>query len=704
MPNNEKLSGTEILELLNKVESEYSKQYIDGTNLKDVRENWDFLKEIKGNYHSKLLSSANNLQSGTTDAAYIYYSDDNELQRYFDDPYQEEYKDYRQILFISRDLGGKPENPLNALRHSGMDLTGKIDLENKYYYLYNYDSLKRVSITADGKPRSNGEGNNCIRAKSQVEIKYSKDDRCYFPIEAKGTLNDPNSEIHKYLEINNDQIHIKYDAFANLNPEPRTKKITFDCKDKSGKKVDGAKIIIYKTNKKNEQLTISGGTRCFQGEEIITWWIVYASKEDKMRSDKKYILPAKEDDRIEICMHYIKKVEITAIIEDRIVHDFNVKCSSFCTDSEQSSSKYYLFFADEKINEETTIEVSKCEGNNCYVGSHAFIPKENKPICVQLKKAEPEKQEATLDTGKSGQASAKDSNGGNEEAQNEEKEPLYKNLTNIAIAFVALICIVGGIWLVNSGGENMSTTSSVDTILNYCEGIELNEKRLNSYKNGLQEPDSILHFPWNLLPFLSGKKTVDSTEQSNYKKQSQALDKAIALRQQINKKEFAELKKRSYSQRQKNFKQAVNKIDSTKYGDVAEELDEVSGLDLDEIADKINEILISEELKGGDVNKKKLQEWKNEAHTSKCEKSIDLYLQFWELVIKNNVQMDSFGEILLGEVKKDDVLKSSDLKKFLEKICKNSDTFRSSYKEKISGIKKTEQTTLDELKQQLKIQ
>jgi len=132
LTNSEKLSGADIMTLLNQVSDEYCKRYVVDNNLDDVIEKWDFLERILGEYKTKLrtisFDNANALQSGSKDAAFIYFKDTDELQHYFDAPFQAEYGDYRQIFFVAEELRNKPQNPLNALRHSDCDLTGKIDL------------------------------------------------------------------------------------------------------------------------------------------------------------------------------------------------------------------------------------------------------------------------------------------------------------------------------------------------------------------------------------------------------------------------------------------------------------------------------------------------------------------------------------------------------------------------------------------------
>ena len=209
--NNKTLKGEEIINLLDELSKNYTDNYIKNNylNLGEktlIKEEWNFVGDIlsKHKEHDKTQKNEE-LHSGTKDGAIVYYKDEVNLKEYFGKPFQEEYSDYKQVFFVSEDLKENPKNPLNVLSNSGEELKD-IDLKNEYYYLNNYDRSRGITIIANGKNRTDGKNNNSIRAKWQVEINYSKDERCFWPIQAKGTLSNPDSEIYKYLELKNNQI------------------------------------------------------------------------------------------------------------------------------------------------------------------------------------------------------------------------------------------------------------------------------------------------------------------------------------------------------------------------------------------------------------------------------------------------------------------------------------------------------------------
>jgi hypothetical protein len=133
--NSERMTGNDMKTLLDELLKHYYDNYIVGNNLNANNEDWTFVDVLANSYESHLqpVSAYNfgNIQQGTADAAFIYYSSDEELQKYFDDPYQKEYSVYEQIFFVKNDLQDKPQNPLNALRHNpASNLTKQIELEN----------------------------------------------------------------------------------------------------------------------------------------------------------------------------------------------------------------------------------------------------------------------------------------------------------------------------------------------------------------------------------------------------------------------------------------------------------------------------------------------------------------------------------------------------------------------------------------------
>lgn len=134
IPSNKKIAGNDVKNLLNQLVDEYCQTYIVDGNLSNRPENWTFVDDIANQYESSFHSvppdNTKNYRQGTDDAAFVYYSSEEELQKYFDMPYQEIYKKYRQIFFVDKKLENVPENPLNALRHNpSQNLTGQIDLE-----------------------------------------------------------------------------------------------------------------------------------------------------------------------------------------------------------------------------------------------------------------------------------------------------------------------------------------------------------------------------------------------------------------------------------------------------------------------------------------------------------------------------------------------------------------------------------------------
>ena len=725
---NKELSGKgqDVKTLLDKLMNKYIDEYVRDNNINRgettlIQEDWSFVDTISNGYREQdKTRKEEEILSGTADPAFIYYKSDSELQEYFDKPFQEEYSNYRQILFIDDDLQGIT-NPRNVLKNSGIELKD-IDLKNEYYYLNNYNHSKGVSITANGKLRSDGKNNNVIRAKCLVEIKYSKDSRCYKPINAHGTLSDTTSEIYKYLETKGNQIILKYDAFNN--PTPIKKTVTFEIKDRNGEAVEDVEITC-KADYQQEQ-KITGNTTSFIGEDIIKRWTISAKKGDSYASDEVPFSPeTQEIVPIPIPMHNIKKVEVTAKIENRPVSDFTIHIPDYGIIDQQNN---FVEFRDETINKKCSIKVTKSEGQDYYSGSYEFTPKDKSTIPVQLTK-EPRKQAPPSETGKSEKDSTK----------NEKSKLFFDKITPkmwslisvstlvLALGIYVLCHFLGG----KQSGENLLTDKQ---IINYVESDLLFIEKLNAYKSQWehQKNDFIKKSGGGTF---GGDEKADSTKlKSIWQPVYESIDRAIHKRNLINNKDFAELLNLRYSEQQQSFKIAIEKINSTKYEEVGQQLGDVSALTLTQIAEQIDDLTpkpeegepheeepkilenrqksqeikpittatednntktVEEDLQKATITKQKLKEYR-EAKFSKLKESISLYEKFWEKVSSSKQKKD-FDD-LLKQVKKDNILKNSELKMFLDSICANSASFGKFN----SASGKAACESLNELKEKLK--
>lgn len=772
LPNNEKLSGKEIINVLDRVSEEYSQKYVVENNLNEVSENWTFLNDIASEYNTKSRTDSVNyagiMQSGEKDDAFIYYpyiyKDDKtqketkfELEDIFDAPFQEEYMPFRQMLFISKNLEGKDENPLNAMRNSGVNLTSKVDLKNMYYYLNNFSHSKGISITANGKARFDKKGENQIRAKWQVEIRYSKDERYYSPIEARGTISDLNSEIHKYLEIiNENNIKIKYDAFC---PTPKTKTVTFEIKDRKGNPVNDAEISL--DNIHWEKVYGNKYEYIFEGEKIGNACAVNVRKGDIYASNKVQFTPEKQQN-IEIKMHDIKEAERSVTNENGIVYDFTVRIE------QKTSSTSPLEFRDDDIEKEYYIEVSKKDGEYYYSGGKYFCSKSDNKVYIQLNKQESNKHRSSpFETGEHGHTSADYSNKREDNHtecalvnQYEKKALFYRKPKVIAISIVSALIIGYSIWVVVSlSGEekqkiNPATKQDMELYRSYIQEIELNSDSLTLYKKMIEEGKSQLNKTSlldNLLLVAGSKNKPDTTTTKEYDETLKDIEYALEIRTAIKEINLTKLKDFNYSNAQKGFEEAINSIQSDS---ILKTIQGIENMSLSAIADKINSSLHQPEtsqseqdkeiqndnkqssrqetkddkqkqnvsaessqtrnthsekssddnntlkqLQGGDISFQELQE-ANSIKLDNLDKTIYLYLKFFELIKNNNNQMDKYKD-LLNEIRQDNDLKQSELKYFLEEILKDSKTFRQKYGEKIRRLPKTDSITLNELKKKL---
>ncbi len=620
--NNKSLKGEDVVSILDELSNKYSDKYILNSYLNRgeknlIREDWNFINDILRKYNELDKGQKDKeFHSGIKEAAFIYYNNEVPLREYFDKPLQEEYIEYKQVFFINIDLKGSQKNPLNILSNSGKELEG-IDLKNEYYYLNNYNRSKAITIIANGKDRSDGKNNNSIRAKWQVEINYSKDERCFEPIQAKGTLSNPDSEIYKYLEVKNNQINIKYDEFNN--PKPKTKSISIEIKDRKGNFIENADIGIG--SKPTEKIQGHKYETTFSGEDLIKRYDILVKK--GFFTGKIDFIPINQIGNIILELQEHKNV--TFLVKDGkgLVFDYNIEVR-YQQGGLFSTSKE-LEFIGEDIDKlyDITIVSNKHERK-----TFSFCPtKDENPKHVELQNRQfidyqKEKAYELIVNDKFGKRSFKNKpintyvhskpNFGCDpkfgykfiEWKQQDKSsndyngyfeavftPLWYHKIpkwSLLVSTLALVFIVAIFFILKPSEADNSKISVIDSveIHNYIEGDSLLLNKLNKFKADLElHKPSVIEINGGLLSwFMGSEKQLDSTELVNWRNDTFKINEAINKRNLLNDKDFKKLKKLHFSSKQNDFIEAINKIDSTKYNDFSKFLGNVSDKTLSDIA------------------------------------------------------------------------------------------------------------------------
>jgi len=285
--NSKKLPGKDVKNLLDDLAEKYRNDYIIGGNLGNKQEDWAFVRALVDAYKKKgnpdSSGDSENFIQGTAEAAYVYFSSEEELQKYFDWPDQDAYHLFKQVFFVNADLQDNPENPLNALRHDHTkDLTGRIDLDNTKYKLKEFHGNGKNGITiqiwANDKKITN---NDNVYKKDNIRIMYSKN--AYFiPIDETGKLTDDN--IKRYLEVSDNKIKV----INNVLLSEKERIVVFQVKDMSSNLITDAEIICNKATS-NEKKEVVDNQIKFKGEEIKNEWIVYGKKDDLISINTTFI-------------------------------------------------------------------------------------------------------------------------------------------------------------------------------------------------------------------------------------------------------------------------------------------------------------------------------------------------------------------------------------------------------------------------------
>jgi hypothetical protein len=580
IPNNQKISGTDVKSLLDQLSNHYCKNYTYSSNLDNVREDWSFVEDIARTFKIKDVPAddVENIQQGVKDAAFVYYFSDEELQKYFDVFYHYEYSAYRQVFLVDKKLEKIKENPLFALRHDpNANLTGKI-LENPSYKLREYqgrgESGISIEIRANDIIRNNKDR---IFKNDNINIKYSKD--CYRDIYLKGKLTD--TTIAQYLII--DESSKKIDVKKNVELQPKIKLISFEFLDYKENIVTDLKIqLIIQPQPQNEvELRKSKTIVKFQGEEIVNYYTISASAERDgiLYSGKEKFIPVNIDrDTFEVRIHKEKTVKIIPQYEGNI-KNCNIRINSRkytkslpMITSEDNLPK--IIFKDKQIEDKWKIEVSRKDRyDNYYYG--------------KIEDFYPEKEKITR------------------KIEMEKKSPIYNKLNIKTIIFgliVIAIILTAFIWIKykKNNDTELQIKEYVEIekqIKEYVEGDSLFIDRLNNHKKDwkTQKPEIEIKskFVWYKATTWLGnnEEQTDSIQWKEWEKTSISIDSAIIKRKYIDSHDFEELKKLNYSQQQECFENIIREIDPIQYKSFKEQLSDISNFTLNQIAQKIDSIV-----------------------------------------------------------------------------------------------------------------
>lgn len=609
--NNEKLSGTDIKALLDQLSDEYSK-YLEGDNLHNVREDWAFVEVLTKEYASRLqpvtADDVETIPEGKGDAAFIYYSTDEELQKYFDAPYQEEYKLFKQIFFVKKDFERQPENPLNALRHNlASNLTGQIDLENPQYKLLFNEHAKggiRIEVRVNGNKRYN---KSKIRRKSELEIIYTKP--YYHELRLKGKWSDISPDFVT-ADDTTQTVHIRE---ADLPAEVKT--VTIEARDAKLNPIYDAEITIIGIN--GQQRRVLQNEIAFWGEELKARWTVSGKKGNF--SGNKEFTPENQTGSVLLILEERRIVSFNVCDDKGLVYDYKLQIQH----KNIRSGEREIEFIGQEIEKTWDVIISHnkygrkvlsyCpakDENPQYVNLQKMQTSGERPTSGEERPTSGERlssgerqanreyykvsagEYGTLKDGKEYSSNRNDGadvkdkivpqkgygftgfecRNGTLTAQYQRKEPFYNSPKFLAGCAVLIIGTILCILLIppdlnpkpNSAPKPINIQQEkAQEIINYCEGIELNIQKLEQYKN--------TYCSENMPDYCPG------------------LDNAIAIRTAINRGQIDQLQNRQYYDAQMSFRNTIINIDSRYQDKIGEAMRifGVSYMDLDKVADFI---------------------------------------------------------------------------------------------------------------------
>ena len=734
IPHTKKLSGIDVLTILDKLSNYFCNKHIFNNNLDNFRDDWVWVSEIKNEYEHNLKYNNDLLVGGSADPAFLFYDSNELLEKYFDLPYHEEYSAYKQIFFVEKTLEGKPENPLNALRHDpNADLTGKIDYENpKYKLIYNQKARGgvKIEVKINGSLRYSKSN---VKRKEDLQIIWSKQ-FCETKVK-NGKWYEIGSD---FLEINDIEKTI---TVKEIEIQPITYTLLIQTKDRFSNPITDAAITLQIGNYSPGRNVINNAIQITE-EELQNKCYIIAQK-DNLISPQREIKREDTKESISLVLSEHKKVKILISDDQGLVYNFKIQISN----KEVQPKDGDVVFIGDEIEKPWQISVSH---RDYETKPFNYCPaKDANPIYVTLKKktfGDPEhpllrkKYYLKIDERK-GKRSYKGRSINEYERKYPEfkcdskfgykfdrwepfenmpfdnydgyyeaifKDLWYGRIPKLAWLFGAFAIAVAStvVLLVNSGGS-VGTGEDITKISNkvnsYTEGFELNLDTLEEYKSKYcdsktieksdEKKESFWQQIWRFGPKDNGNSTTGLSVIPDF---CSKIDNAIVIRKAINHGKIDELKGQVFSESQQNLKNSIDSIDDKCKQQIRDSLykSKVSAMNLNQVADfikkvqsdlKEKETVIQKEtepIKNTNQEKQNEQKIKDQQKTntqnqqnsqSKKQKSsgISLDKEFWGYVHSGNVQKDSYSKLL-----KKHQNKGGDIIEYLNKICKNSASFK----------------------------
>lgn len=578
IPIGKTLAGNKIKFILDEILQTYSdRNYIDKDyNLINVYEEWDFVDEIAKRFilNDDINNISVNIQPGVTDAAIIYYFNDNELINYLNSPYLDIYSKYKRIYFVYYANKDVEASPLNALRHSGKDITdASIDLINdEGYTLIEFKEHESENLSINLLVNNFQKANqDKLYKKNKLKIIYSN--KYYKPFEKEGSLLDLVKENFLYIDDDNKTITVRNKITF---PYPEIKVISFKVLDYKGNLAKGAEVKLY--NKDNQFVKSLHLSNEFKGDEIGRDYKVKANIGDNLESVFKNFTPEKQNENtpIELLLDQLTVKLIVIYPNKKPASEFNY---NYRNNTEIGNNGALLVFKGaEELKKTWDIEISKKESGINYSCKIKYIPiRGANPLKVKLQ-SETSNYTITSNT-KDGQ--------NNKRTKASMISPWFILLlivTTICLIFIIYFHIFQNKYIYNSISYSNANEKS---ILDYVNGNELFLDKLINLQSKWQQQKPIISKPedgvLSILP--GGRNKVDSTAYYMWLVTMNEIDSAIAIRTAINEGDLKRIKSYHFSISQNKFVKAINSYSADS---IAKLIGGLEDMNLTAIADSID--------------------------------------------------------------------------------------------------------------------
>lgn len=463
VPDGYLMPGTSIKGLLDALTTEYAGKYIVNGNLGSKTEDWSFIDRMLEDYGRSVSAARggmpSNFQQSEEEAAYMYFTSDTELIRFFDALRQKAYTRFKQVFLVHQRYEGSRSNPLHSLRHDERaNIRTEIDLERKVYRFVagSAGAAGDASLYLEKQGRRVQPGEE-IASTDSLTLRTGKNERFYEYARQDFEVKDPNAGLYIQLDPLAETLRIHPD----FQFPPRKLEFRVDGPVRQGRALEILpEYLVVEHARSGQRLRRSaqGRSIAFMGEELgEPWYLSYNHGDVQAKSDP--FVPEQEQSGI-VVLRSFKAVTLNVTLQGQVVKDYQIL-------NDKNQNQYQV--KDKPWNLELPLDGGQVSFDLNIIRHGCYNQQVNIKLSdgldrytIPLRKMEKAYPPGPID---------------------KSKTPFWREpRILLAAAGVLALVVVAFLFFGTSGDDDASAGTSLQKDLDYVNGTELQEGKLRSIR------------------------------------------------------------------------------------------------------------------------------------------------------------------------------------------------------------------------------